>query len=632
MEAERSPSPVRSARRRNGTRASAGGDGKVRSVGCAVQRRPNVVRPTSARCTPFGSPLPRARTLTTSSNTDVPRSTRPSPRREPGRSSGSRAQARWKCARSWSSASARRTRVASGARTSISRASRPVTSRTTPRRTCQMRRRWTDPSGSSSARSREGRRPSHHRNGGSSASSCDRTVARRSKRLRARSTISARSTAMGHRASERWRTATLRVDFAGRARPYSPVQTMRPTEQQHREALAGHADRLARFMRGQIPSDSWRPIRLSYGLYYQLDHTSHMQRIKIPGGLLTAAQLDVMAEVADLYGRGIAHVTTRQDIQIHWVPLEGIIDLYERLLAVDISTRGACSDSVRNVTACPFAGVHPEEPFDVGPYCMAIHDYFLFNPLNLTLPRKFKIAVEGCPEDCAQVPVNDIGLYAKVQDGVRGFAVWAGGGLGAQPFLAKHIADFVPAEDILVWCEAIVRVQHRHGERKNRSRARMKYVVKRLGHEGFRSLIEAEVGRVDAERGEELRAEVREWVATHRVPAPPTSPKAAAPASEGFDHWHRTNVRPQRQEGYATALVQLPLGDITSDQMRAVARLVAVHGNGTLRTTNDQNLVLPWIPRAALPAVHSALLAAVLGNPDVGTVRSEEHTSELQSL
>src|SRR5215813_2487873 len=138
---------------------------------------------------------------------------------------------------------------------------------------------------------------------------------------------------------------------------------MPPTDKQHREALAGHAGRLARFLRGQIPADSWRPIRLSYGLYYQLDHTSHMQRIKIPGGMLTAAQFDVIAEIADRYGRGIAHVTTRQDIQIHWVPVEDIIDMYERLLEVDITTRGACSDSVRNVTACPYAGVAPDEPF-----------------------------------------------------------------------------------------------------------------------------------------------------------------------------------------------------------------------------------------------------------------------------
>jgi len=177
---------------------------------------------------------------------------------------------------------------------------------------------------------------------------------------------------------------------------------MRPTEEQHRAALAGHAGRTDRFVRGELTPDEWRPIRLSYGLYYQLDHTSHMQRIKIPGGMLSAAQMETMADVADRYGRGIGHVTTRQDIQIHWVPIDGIIDLYERLLAVDITTRGACADSVRNVTACPYAGTAPTEPFDVAPYCLAIHDYFLFNPLNLTLPRKFKIAVEGCASDCAQ--------------------------------------------------------------------------------------------------------------------------------------------------------------------------------------------------------------------------------------
>ncbi len=397
---------------------------------------------------------------------------------------------------------------------------------------------------------------------------------------------------------------------------------MRPTEQQHRQALAGHANRLARFLKGELPADSWRPVRLSYGLYYQLDHTSHMQRIKIPGGMLTADQMDVMAEVADRYGRGIGHVTTRQDIQIHWVPVEQIVDMYERLLAVDITTRGACSDSVRNVTACPYAGVAPDEPFDVAPYCMAIHAYFLFNPLNLTLPRKFKIAVEGCPEDCAQGPVNDIGFYAKLRDGVRGFSVYAGGGLGAQPFLAKHLADFVPADDALIWCEAIVRVQHRHGERKNRSRARMKYVVKKLGIDGFRRLVEEEVRRVEAERGEELRAEVREEVAAYAVPPPMTASARSAPVSPGpgFEHWRRTNARPQRQQGFTAALVQLPLGDITSDQMRAVAQLARELGNGTLRTTNDQNLVVPWVAEAELAAFHAALLEMGLGNPDVGTL------------
>ncbi len=395
---------------------------------------------------------------------------------------------------------------------------------------------------------------------------------------------------------------------------------MRPTETQHRAALALHADRTERYVGGKLTPDEWRPIRLSYGLYYQLDHTSHMQRIKIAGGMLTAEQMELMAEVADRYGRGIAHVTTRQDIQIHWVPIDGIIDMYERLLAVGITTRGACADSVRNVTACPYAGTAPGEPFDVSPYCLAIHDYFLFNPLNLTLPRKFKIAIEGCERDCAQAPVNDIGLYAKVRDGAPGFSLHAGGGLGAQPFLAQPIRDFVPADDLLVWCEAIVRIQHRFGERKNRTRARMKYLVRKMGLEKFRAAIESEVERVAAERGEELRAEVRESIAGFRVPPPPDVRRAPGAPLADFAHWQRTNTRAQKQPGYHAAVVQVPLGDVSSDQMRALARLAREHGNGTIRTTNDQNLVLPWIPEAALPALHAGLAEIELANPDVSSI------------
>ena len=395
---------------------------------------------------------------------------------------------------------------------------------------------------------------------------------------------------------------------------------MRPTREQHLSALAGHQSRTDRFIRGELKAEEWRPIRLSYGLYYQLDHTSHMQRIKIPGGLLSADQLACLADVADRYGRGIAHVTTRQDIQIHWVPVEGIIEMYEHLLGAGITTRGACADSVRNVTACPFAGTAPTEPFDVSPYCIAIHEYFLFNPLNLTLPRKFKIAVEGCVNDCAQAPVNDIGLYAKVRDGARGFSLHAGGGLGAQPFLAKPIRDFIPDRDLLVWCEAIVRVQHRFGERKNRNKARMKYLVQKMGLERFRAAVETEVEHVDGERGAELRTQVDEALAAYRPPQAPDTRRVAVTPRADFAHWQRTNTRAQRQPGYRAAVVKLPLGDIGADQMRAVARLAREHGNGTVRTTNDQNMVLPWVPEGALAALHAGLAEHELAGADVATI------------
>jgi sulfite reductase beta subunit-like hemoprotein len=381
---------------------------------------------------------------------------------------------------------------------------------------------------------------------------------------------------------------------------------MKPTKQMFDAAREVHVGRVQAYARGDLNDAQFRPIRLSYGLYYQLDHTSYMQRIKIPAGLMTADQMDVLAAITDDYGRGVTHVTTRQDVQIHWVPLEKTGEMYERLEAVGITTRGACADSVRNVTACPFAGVSPDEPFDVTPHALVIHDWFLFNPLNLTLPRKFKIAVESCPLDCAQGTINDIGVYATKQGGKPGFSVWAGGGLGAAPFLAVKVLDFIPADDVLIACEAIVRIQHRSGERKLRHKARLKFLVKKLGVERFRQMVAAECEAVAAERGSELRDDVRAAVATHRA-AKPGRATDPAPHRPGFDDWARTNVRAQQDAAYASVVVALPLGDVTADELRALARLAREYGDGTTRATNDQNVVFQSVHRSALPAFHAAL-------------------------
>jgi sulfite reductase beta subunit-like hemoprotein len=383
---------------------------------------------------------------------------------------------------------------------------------------------------------------------------------------------------------------------------------MRPTEELFRQGFATHARLAEANKRGELQPSEWRPIRLSYGLYYQLDHTSHMQRIKVPGGLLDAAQLGVLADIADAYGRGIAHITTRQDFQFHWVDVDRIMDIYERLHAVGISTRGACADSIRNITACPDAGIAPDEAFDVTPYVLALHDYFLFNPLNLTMPRKFKISVSGCPADCAQGPINDIGLYAHRRGAELGFGVLAGGGLSSQPFLARRVREFVPATDLLIMCEAIVRVQHRYGERKNRKKARMKYLVKKLGEASFVATVEEEFARVERERGAALRAELAEMIADH-TPATPALPGGGSPTSDDPEtaHWIRTNTRPQRQAGYRMATVVVPLGDLTGDQLRALAALAERLGDGTVRLTNEQNLVVPWVPEGRLAELYRAL-------------------------
>ncbi len=393
-----------------------------------------------------------------------------------------------------------------------------------------------------------------------------------------------------------------------------------PSDRQLREGLAGHRSRVEQHIVGTVTPDEFRPMRLSYGLYYQLDHTSHMQRIKIPGGILSAEQMDCLNDVADQYGRGVAHVTTRQDIQIHWVPLGEVGTMYERLHEAGITTRGACADSVRNVTACPHTGLLAVEPFDVGPYAQLINDYFLFNPLNLTLPRKFKISLSNCARDCAQGPINDIGLYAHVRSegGVRreGFAVSVAGGLGSQPFLAVRLRDFVPVEDILIVAEGIVRLQHRAGERKNRSRARMKYLMRKLGAAGFAKALDDEVRRVERTRGEALRRETREYI-TARQPTVPRHPGAPAAASttEGYDGWRATNVVEQRDAGQFLVTVTVPIGDYTTVQGRALAELARAHGNATLRLSNEQNVLLPFISGAALPAVYTRLREIGLAEP-----------------
>lgn len=392
---------------------------------------------------------------------------------------------------------------------------------------------------------------------------------------------------------------------------------MRRREQLREQALEGHATRIERYRRGELTDDEFRPIRLSYGLYYQLDHTSHMQRIKLPAGVLSAEQAEAIADVAADYARGVMHVTTRQDIQLHWVALESVVPMYRRLHAVGISTRGACADSIRNITGCFHSGLLQGEPFDVVPYVFALNEYFLFHPLNVTLPRKFKISFSSCAYDCVQGPVNDIAFYPRVHEGRIGFSVLAGGGLGAQPFLAKRVAEFVPAQDMLAIAEAIVRVQHRLGERKNRKKARMKYVAQRLGMEGFRREIEQTYARVQEELGAQLRAELAELLGAYPERKPQHAPAGLPENAKGeFARWLRTNVFVQKQAGYFGVTVQLPLGDVTSEQMRGLATLAREHGACELRTSNDQNLFLPWIPGDRLEVVWRSLVDMDLGAPD----------------
>lgn len=393
---------------------------------------------------------------------------------------------------------------------------------------------------------------------------------------------------------------------------------MLPSREFMHRAIDEHAERIARFQAGRLTAEEFRPIRLSYGLYYQLDHTSHLQRIKVSGGLLSAAQLEVIADTAQRWARGLLHVTTRQDVQLHWIPLEAVAEIYHRLQDVGISNRGACGDSVRNVTASPCAGTCAQEPFDVLPYALALNDYFLFHPLNITLPRKFKPAFSGCPADEAQGVLNDLAFYARRVDGAAGFHVLAGGGLGAMPHLAQPLREFLPAEQTLAYAEAVVRLQHRYGERKNRHKARMKFLLQRIGVERFRSLVEEEFAAIERAQGAEIRADLLGAVAAYAL-ARPTRPAGGDPRSlndPAYLYWLGTNTEVQRQQGYRRVTATLPLGDVTSGQLRALTALCRTYGNGTMRATNDQNLVLPFIADGDVPTVYGELERMRLAEPN----------------
>lgn len=350
-----------------------------------------------------------------------------------------------------------------------------------------------------------------------------------------------------------------------------------------------------------------------------------MVRIKIPFGGMTTEQMDVLADLADEYSDTILHVTTRQDIQLHFVHIEDTPDLMRRLAAVGITTREACGNSVRNVTACPIAGVCQDEAFDVTPYASALTYYLLGHPDVQDFGRKFKIAFSGCSSNaCGLVNMHDMGFVAQEReiDGktVRGFAVYVGGGLGAVPQNAKLLSEFTSEEEILPLSQAVCRVFARLGERKNRNKARIKFLVKQLGIEEFTRLVEEErKGLPVDERWTAYLEELPHYSEKALKEAVPLTIDAAD-KPEGFDAWVETNVYKQRQAGYAAAMITLPLGDLTSDQFRKLTDIARKYVGDNVRCTVEQNILLRWVSEADLPAVYQELKAIGLAQPGAGTI------------
>lgn len=348
-----------------------------------------------------------------------------------------------------------------------------------------------------------------------------------------------------------------------------------------------------------------------------------MQRIKIPFGGLTADQLDVLAQLAEEYADDILHITTRQDIQLHFVHIEDTPDLMRRLAAVGITTLEACGNSVRNVTACPLAGVCHTETFDVTPYSKALAHYLLGHDDVQDFGRKVKVAFSGCEhEACGLVKMHDLGFLARVKevDGMpkRGFDIYVGGGLGTVPHQAKVLAEFVSEEEIFPLSQAVARVFARHGEKRNRNRARLKFLVGQVGIEEFRRLVfeEREILPHDP-RWTDYLEDLPNYSET---PAKPPIRLEPLGASEAFNTWQRTNVYWQRQPGYATVTVNLPLGDLSSEQAFQLADIARKYVGDNLRTTVEQNIVLRWVSEADLPMLHEDLTAVGLGTSGAGTI------------
>ena len=344
-----------------------------------------------------------------------------------------------------------------------------------------------------------------------------------------------------------------------------------------------------------------------------------MQRIKIPYGGLTTDQMDVLADIAEEYSDGILHITTRQDIQIHYVHIEDTPDLMRRLAAVGITTREACGNSIRNVTACPLSGVCHTETFDVTPYSHALANFLLGHPDCQDFGRKFKIAFSGCAQEaCGLTSMHDMGMIARIKDGKRGFETYVGGGLGAVPHQAKLYSEFLPPEELLPTAQAICRVFARLGEKTNRARARIKFLVAKLGIEEFIRLVEEE---------RKIMPEDPAWTAYlddldsyEEEPLKIAAPLNGVARPKEFDAWAETNIYKQRQEGYVVATISLPLGDITSDQLRNLADIARKYVKDTIRATVEQNIILRWVSESDVVSLYNDLCELELAEPGAGTI------------
>ena len=393
------------------------------------------------------------------------------------------------------------------------------------------------------------------------------------------------------------------------------------------EELAGYREWIEKFQLRQIGDIKMQKIRLQLGTYAQRQDGVQMQRIKFPAGTLSSGQLERLADVADQYASGFIHFSTRQDAQLYYIKLDQCPDMMLALASAGITTREACGNTVRNITACYRAGVSANEAFDVAPYCHGLFRYLVRNKYNQVMGRKFKVAFEGCEEDHAGMLFHDIGWKAVVRkEGgkeKRGFRVYLGGGLGGTPTLGVLYSEFLPEAEVLNLATATVRLFDRYGERKNRMAARMKFLIKKMGWEKFKAALDEERKKVKIPSSavEDYLKTVREEE-SKAPPLPAGLPKnpEGIEKKAAYQAWLKDSVLPHKFPGYKGVNVRLKLGDLLSDPARKLAAAAKTFSRGELRVSIQQNLFLPWVPGSSLPALYQALSEMALAEAGAETL------------
>jgi sulfite reductase (ferredoxin) len=370
------------------------------------------------------------------------------------------------------------------------------------------------------------------------------------------------------------------------------------------------------FREGKIHDEKFRSLRLARGVYGQRQPGVQMVRIKLPFGKVTFKQILRIADIADEYGSGNLHLTTRQDIQIHYVSLDRTPELWAKLEQDDITLREACGNTVRNVTSSPASGIDPQEPFDVSPYAHATFEYFLRNPICQEMGRKFKISFSSSETDTAFSYIHDLGFIPKLRGEERGFKVLMAGGLGAQPAIANIVEEFLPEDEVIPYIESIIRVFDRHGERNNRNKARMKFLVQKIGLEEVLRLatIEKTANKVKTYK-------------VNRDAVPQPTPPATGDFSNieianplKYEQWLATNVFEQKQTGFYGVYIKVPVGDIHTPEARQLVEGIRGLVADEIRITQNQGLLLKYARKEALPALFNALNALQLAEPGFDSV------------